>query len=182
MSDETKGGQPQGPAQGEPQGAGQGQGAAAQGEAPVFRLQKMFVKDLSFENPSAPDVFLEKGTDPKVDVQLKLNNRQLEANDLYEVALAVTATVTNGNTGKTMFIIELEHAGIFMIKNVPAEHMPAVLAVECPTLLFPFTRQLISQTTVDGGFVPFLMDPVNFLALYENSRKQRPRQENGQSA
>lgn len=160
MSDEQKGGE-----------------AGAQAQAPVFRLQKMYVKDLSFENPSAPEVFLEKGTDPKVDVQLKLENRKLEADDLYEVKMEITAKVTNGANGKTMFIIELEHAGIFLLKNIPAQHMPAVLAVECPTLLFPFTRQIISQTTVDGGFVPFLMDPVNFLGLYENSRKQQQQQD-----
>jgi len=155
------------------EGAAQGQ---AQANAPVFRLQKMYIKDLSFENPAAPEVFMEKGTNPKVDVQMKLNHRQLAAADNYEVSLAITAKVINQQNGKTMFIIELEHAGIFLLQHIPAEHMPAVLAVECPTLLFPFTRQIISQATVDGGFVPFLMDPVNFLGLYENNRRQQQQQ------
>lgn len=158
------------------QGGAADQGAA-QAPAPVFRLQKMYIKDFSFENPGAPEVFMEKNADPKVDVQLRLNNRKLETDDLYEVVMAITAKVTNSQGGKTMFIIELEHAGVFLLKNIPEQHIPAVLAVECPTLLFPFSRQIISQATVDGGFVPFLMDPVNFLGLYENSRQQQQQQQ-----
>lgn len=147
---------------------------AAPEAAPVFRLQKMYVKDLSFESPGAPDVFMEQGVDPKVDVKLKLENRKLpDKDDHYEVTLAITATVTNQRTDKTMFIVEVEHAGIFLLQNIPEQHIPAVLGVECPALLFPFTRQILCQATVDGGFMPFLMDPVNFLALYENSRKQQ---------
>ena len=146
--------------------------AQEQTSAPVFRLQKMYVKDLSFENPNAPEVFLEKG-DPKVDLNLGLKHRKLEAEDLYEATLAVTVKVTNSATGKSLFLIEVEHAGVFLLKNIPAEHIPAVLSVECPALLFPFTRQIISQSSVDGGFIPFLMEPVNFLALYENARRQQ---------
>jgi len=67
-----------------------------------------------------------------------------------------------------------------MLKNIPAEHLPPVLAVECATLLFPFTRQIISQVSVDGGFMPFLMEPINFHALYENSKKQQASQEQAQ--
>ncbi len=140
-------------------------------EAPVFRLHKMYVKDLSFENPNAPEVFTVKQGDPKVEVNLNLKNKKLEGDDLYEVALSITANITQGD-GKPLFIIEVEHAGVFLIKNIPAEHMPAVLAVDCPNMLFPYTRQIISQLSVDGGFVPFLMEPVNFLALYQNSQRQ----------
>jgi preprotein translocase subunit SecB len=140
-------------------------------QPPVFRLQKMYLKDLSFENPEAPDVFLAKG-EPRVDVNLGLKNRKLETEDHYEVTLAITAKVVNSQTEKTMFIIEVEHAGVFLLKNIPEEHLPAVLAVECAALLFPFTRQIISQVSVDGGFIPFLMEPINFHALYENSKRQ----------
>ncbi len=138
----------------------------------MFRIQKMYVKDLSFENPGAPDVFLEQGADPKADVQVKLQNRKLEGDNHYEVMMAITAKVSNNKNGQTMFIVELEHGGVFLLQNIPVAHLPAVLAVECPALLFPFTRQIISQATVDGGFMPFLIDPINFLALYENNRKQ----------
>jgi preprotein translocase subunit SecB len=141
-------------------------------QQPVFRMQKMYVKDLSFENPNAPEVFLEQG-EPKVDVNLGLKHKKLDREDHYEVVLAVTATVTNSKTEKTLFLIEVEHAGVFLLKNIPVEHLPAVLSVECAALLFPFTRQIISQASVDGGFIPFLMEPVNFLALYENSKQQK---------
>jgi preprotein translocase subunit SecB len=144
-------------------------------EQPVFRLQKMYVKDLSFENPNAPDVFLGKG-EPKVDVNLSLKQRKLETPDHYEVILAITANVTNSQSEKTLFVIEVEHAGLFLLKNIPAEHITPILSVECPSLLFPFTRQIISQASVDGGFIPFLMEPVNFMGLYENSRRQQAEQ------
>lgn len=150
----------------------------AQGsEAPVFRIQKMYIKDLSFENPNAPDVFLAKGGDPKVDINLGLKNRKLEGEDHWEVSISITANITNSESGNALFILEIEHAGVFLLKNIPEEHIPAVLAVECPALIFPFTRQIISQASVDGGFIPFLMEPVNFLALYENSRKKKEEQQ-----
>ena len=74
---------------------------------------------------------------------------------------------------KVMFILEIEHGAVFMLKNIPEEHLAMVLGVDCPTLLFPFTRQLVSQTSVDGGFMPFLMEPINFMALFQNARKQK---------
>ena len=148
-------------------------------QPPVFRLQKMYLKDLSFENPEAPDIFLAKG-EPKVDVNMGLKNRKMEAEDHYEVTLEITIKVINSETEKTLFIIEVEHAGVFLLKNIPEEHMLAVLSVECPSLLFPFTRQIISQVSVDGGFIPFLMEPINFHALYENSKRQKESQEQAQ--
>lgn len=151
------------------------QDAAPQGEAPIFRLQKMYIKDLSFENPSAPDIFLAQQQEPKVQVNLGLKNKKME-NDHWEVSLSVTATVTNGKDGKTLFILEIEHCGVFVLKNIPQEHLAMVLAVDCPTLIFPFTRQIMSQVSVDGGFVPFLMEPVNFMALFQNAKKKKAEQ------
>lgn len=137
--------------------------------APIFRMQKMYVKDLSFENPNAPQVYVEPG-EPKVDFRLNVNNRTIDP-EHWEVTLNVTATVTSHE--KTVFIVEVEHAGLFQLKNIPAEHLDRVLGVECPSLLFPFTRQIVSQATVDGGFVPLLMDPINFLAMYEANLASR---------
>ncbi|NTU59522.1 MAG: protein-export chaperone SecB [Deltaproteobacteria bacterium] len=130
---------------------------------PIFRMQKMYVKDLSFENPSAPQVYAEPG-EPKVDFRLNVSNRTVD-DEHWEVAISVTANVTSQE--KTVFIVEVEHAGLFQLRNIPAEHMDRVLGVECPALLFPFTRQIVAQATIDGGFVPLLMDPINFLAMYE---------------
>ncbi len=150
----------------------------ADDDSPVFRMQKMYIKDFSFENPNAPAVFQAPNQEPKVEVSLKLNNRKLDDNH-YEVALQITAKILDkGNNDKTMFIMEIEHAAAFLMKNIPAEHQEMVLGVDCPTLLFPFTRQIVSQISVDGGFIPFLMEPINFMALYQNSKQEAAQKQN----
>jgi preprotein translocase subunit SecB len=142
-------------------------------EAPVFRMQKMYIRDLSFESPNAPQVFLARNQEPKVDFNLQLNSKKID-DDHWEVSLAVTAKMMDKNVDdQMMFVVEVEHAGVFMMKNIPAEHIQRVLAIDCPLMLFPFTRQIISQASVDGGFMPFLMEPINFIALYENAQQQQ---------
>ena len=146
--------------------------AENQNEQPIFRLQKMYVKDISFESPNAPKVFLAQKQDPKVDFDLNLKNELITENN-WEVSLAITAKVLDkANGDAVMFAIEIEHAGIFLLKNIPEEHMKRVLAVDCPIMLFPFTRQIVSQISLDGGFMPFLMEPINFVALYETTRNK----------
>ncbi len=145
-------------------------GAAAK---PEFRMQKMYIKDLSFENPNAPAVYTEKhASEPAVEVNLQLNNKQIDQ-DHWEVALQITAKVSSKGTEKVLFIMEIEHAAVFLLKNIPQEHRAMLLGVDCPTLLFPFTRQIVSQVSIDGGFVPFLMEPVNFMALFQNAQKKK---------
>lgn len=144
----------------------------AKQEAPVFRMQKMYIKDLSFESPGAPQVFLARNQEPKVDFNLQVNSKKIDE-DHWEVTIAITTKVMDKNADDAvMFIVEIEHAGIFMMKNIPTEHVQRVLSVDCPLMLFPFTRQIISQVSVDGGFMPFLMEPINFVALYENALRQ----------
>lgn len=144
---------------------------------PEFRMQKMYIKDLSFENPNSPDVFTTMKGDPAVEVNLQLNNKKIDA-DHYEVALQITAKVSQKEDSKVLFILEIEHAAVFLMKNIPQEHMPMLLGVDCPTLLFPFTRQVVSQVSIDGGFVPFLMEPVNFMALFQNAQKKKEEEKN----
>lgn len=141
---------------------------------PEFRMQKMYIKDLSFENPNAPQIYrMQHKQEPKIEVNLQLKNTQIDQ-DHWEVALQVTAKVASREEeSKVLFILEIDHAAIFMLKNIPAEHVPMLLGVDCPTLLFPFTRQIVSQVSMDGGFVPFLMEPVNFVALYQNAQKKK---------
>jgi len=142
-------------------------------ELPVFRMQKMYVKDLSFESPNAPGIFLARNQEPKVDFNLKLSNQKVD-DDHFEVTINMTAKVLDKNADDTvMFIIEIEHAAVFLLKNIPTEHLERVMAVDCPLMLFPFTRQIASQLSVDGGFMPFLMEPINFVALYENSQREK---------
>jgi preprotein translocase subunit SecB len=145
---------------------------------PEFRMQKMYIKDLSFENPNAPQVFTDRlKMDPAVEVNLQLNNKQIDA-DHWEICLQITSKVTSKEDSKVLFILEIEHAAVFMLKNIPSEHMPMLLGVDCPTLLFPFTRQIVSQVSIDGGFVPFLMEPVNFMALFQNAKKNKEEAKN----
>ncbi len=143
-------------------------------EKPEFRMQKMFIKDFSFENPNAPQVFITpQKSEPNVELNLKLNNKKLDEHH-WEVMLEISAKVTSKeDEPKVMFILEIEHGAVFMLKNIPEEHLPMVLGVDCPTLLFPFTRQLVSQISVDGGFMPFQMEPINFMALFQNAKKEQ---------
>ncbi len=139
----------------------------------IFRMERMYIKDFSFESPNAPKVFLAKNQQPKVDFNLRLKNQKLD-DDNFEVSIAITAKILDQNdSDSVMFIIEVEHAAIFLMKNIPAEHHARVLAVDCPLMLFPFTRQLVCQASIDGGFRPFLMEPINFIALYENAQRQQ---------
>jgi preprotein translocase subunit SecB len=143
-------------------------------EKPEFRMQKMFIKDFSFENPNAPQVFITpQKSEPNVELNLQLNNKKLDDHH-WEITLEISAKVTSKeDEPKVMFILEIEHAAVFMLKNIPEEHLPMVLGVDCPTLLFPFTRQLVSQISVDGGFMPFQMEPINFMALFQNAKKEQ---------
>ncbi|MBL1352126.1 MAG: protein-export chaperone SecB [Zetaproteobacteria bacterium] len=140
-------------------------------ETPVLSLQRIYLKDVSFENPNAPEVFTEGNGQPRVEMNLALNSRPLN-DEQWEVALKVNVVTRDETSEQVMFEIEVEQAGIFFIKNIPEEHMTQVLAVNCPSIVFPYTRQIMSQLTVDGGFMPFLMEPVNFQALLDQSLQE----------
>lgn len=152
---------------------------AETGAKPEFRMQKMYIKDFSFENPNAPQMFITpQKSEPSVDLNLQLNNRKID-DDHWEIVLEINAKVaTKEEEPKVLFMLEIEHAAVFLLKNIPEEHMPTVISVDCPTLLFPFTRQLVSQVSVDGGFMPFQMEPINFMALFQNAQKQKAEQSN----
>lgn len=140
----------------------------AEANTPIFQVQKLYVKDLSFEGPNSPQIFSEKTT-PNAKVEMSVGNTQLNE-DQWEVAISATVSVTSGD--KVIFIIEIEHAGIFLLKNIPEEILPRLLAVDCPTVIFPFTRQIIAQTALDGGFMPIMLDPMNFMAMHEKRTKE----------
>jgi preprotein translocase subunit SecB len=144
---------------------------AGTGAAPVFRLEKLYLKDLSFESPNAPEAFFLQNPEPNVEMKLKLTNKKVDENH-WEVCLEVAATIKDTKSEKVMFIIEIEHAGAFFLQNIPEEYLQQVLHVDCPTILFPYTRQIASQVSVDGGFTPFLMEPMNFAGMYQSKMKQ----------
>ncbi len=140
-------------------------------DMPVFRLEKLYLKDLSFESPNTPEVFFLQDQEPKVEMNLKMTNKKVDDKH-WEICLEISATITDTKSDKTLMIVEVEHAAAFLMENIPEEHIEQVLHVDCPTILFPYTRQIVSQVSVDGGFMPFLMEPINFPALYQ-SKKQK---------
>jgi preprotein translocase subunit SecB len=143
-------------------------------DMPVFRLEKLYLKDLSFESPNTPEVFFLQDQEPKVEMNLKMTNKKVDDKH-WEICLEISATITDTKSDKTLMIVEVEHAAAFLMENIPEEHIEQVLHVDCPTILFPYTRQIVSQVSVDGGFMPFLMEPINFPALYQ-SKKQKERE------
>ena len=138
---------------------------------PAFRLQRVYVKDISFENPNSPEVFAQSGKQPKVEMSLSLSQRKVNE-DHWEVGMKVGAITREQESDKLLFEIEVEQAAVFFMQNIPEEHMPMLLNVECPTIIFPYIRQIVSQLSVDGGFMPFMLEPVNFRALYDNKLKE----------
>ncbi len=149
-------------------GAGTNTGASA-GEAPSLRVLAQYLKDLSFESPKAPDVFRDMSQPPNIAVNVDVNARAIATNQ-YEVELSVAAQATFND--QPAFVVETSYGGAFEITNVPQEHLEPVLLVECPRLLFPFIRQIVAETTQSGNFPPVMLDPIDFLAIYEQRRQQ----------
>lgn len=139
---------------------------------PVFSIEKIYVKDLSLEIPSAPQVFLERDQ-PQIEVSLHNEATGLDEG-VFEVALTVTVTAKAGE--KTLFLVEASQAGIFQIRNVPQGELEPVLSIACPNILFPFVRETISDTVNRAGFPPVLLAPVNFDALYQQRLAQQQAQ------
>jgi preprotein translocase subunit SecB len=137
-------------------------------EQPVFSIEKLYVKDLSLEVPNAPGIFLEQ-EGPNISVELH-NAANAVSDGVYSVVL--TVTVTAKREEKTYFLVEAGQAGIFQIRNVPQESIDAILGVTCPTILFPFVREVISDIINRAGFPPVLLAPVNFEALYQQRAAQ----------
>ena len=149
---------------------------AGAGAAPVFRLEKIYLKDLSFESPNAPEAFFIQNPEHTVDMKLKLTNKKVDENH-WEVCIEISATIKDTKSDKVMFIIEIEHGGAFFLQNIPEEYLQQVLHVDCPTILFPYTRQIVSQASVEGGFMPFIMEPLNFAAMYQSKMQERKEQQ-----
>jgi len=144
-------------------------GAAQESNQPVFTIEKIYVKDISLEIPHAPHIFLERES-PQVDVQLNTETSTIEG-DVYEVIITNTVTAKVGE--KVMFLIEAKQAGIFRLSNLPSEDIEPVLAVMCPNILFPYLRELVSNTTVRAGFAPVMLNPVNFDMLYQQHKQEQ---------
>jgi preprotein translocase subunit SecB len=142
---------------------------------PQVGVLAQYVKDLSFENPNAPAVYQWQGQ-PQMDVQFNIGT-QAVGQDVHEVVLKVEIEA-KGNEG-IAFRIELLYAGLFALRNIPAEQLQPFLLAEAPRLLFPFARRLIADASIDGGFPPLLLDPIDFAGLYLQSAAQQQGGEGG---
>lgn len=137
-------------------------------QQPSFQIEKIYVKDVSLEIPGAPQVFLD-AQGPALEIQVRNESVQF-AEGLYEVAVTVTVTAKAGE--KTLFLAEASQAGIFSLRGVPPADLEPLLAVACPTILYPYARETISDLITRGGFPPVLLAPVSFEALYAQRKQQ----------
>ncbi|MBF0623686.1 MAG: protein-export chaperone SecB [Magnetococcales bacterium] len=151
-----------------------GSGNAA--DQPLFHVEKVYLKDFSFENPNTPEVF-QVTKEPKVEFNLETGSTR-KGEHHYEVTLHVTTEVKLEE--RTMFLVDVTYAGLFLVRNVPEQHVPLLLGVDCPGILFPYLRQVVSSTITEGGFKPLVLDPINFAALYQQqARTRQPQQDQG---
>jgi len=160
-------------------GSGAEPGAGAGGETqesagPPLIIRAHYLKDLSFENPRAPQILAEMTSPPEVQVTVNVDAKHLSGND-FEVELTITGEAKSGNA--TAFVIELTYGGLFSLVNLPAEHHAPMLLIECPRLLFPFARRVIADATGEGGFLPLNVQPVDFVALYQKHVAEQQQQQ-----
>lgn len=135
---------------------------------PVFQIQRLYLKDLSLEQPNSPQILLEQAA-PQVDINLALGAGPI-AEGIYEVT--VTATVTTKVNDKTLFLVEAKQAGIFEIRNIPEEQLQQIIGIACPGIVYPYLRAIVSDVCTRAGFPPVLLTEVNFQAMFEQQRAQ----------
>ncbi len=152
-------------------GNGQDTPAAAEQQAggePQLSILGQYLKDLSFENPNAPQSMTVQGQ-PQINISVNVNANQMGEND-YEVSLELEAHAEHEK--QVIFHVELNYAGVFRLVNIPEEMMGPAVLIECPRMLFPFARRILADATRDGGFPPLMLDPIDFAAMYAQRMQQ----------
>ena len=142
---------------------------ADQDASPVFQIQRMYLKDLSLEQPNSPQILLEQ-QQPQVDINLSMAAEGI-AEGVFEVC--VTGTVTTKVKDRTLFLIEAKQAGIFEIRNVPDEQLQGILGIVCPQMIYPYLRAIVSDVCTRAGFPPILLTEVNFQAMFQAQQEQQ---------
>ncbi len=148
------------------QSAGAQQGQAQQAQLSVLG---QYIKDFSFENPNAPRSLAPSQTQPAINIQINVGVQQLAETD-YEITLVLEGKAES--SGMVLFAFDLTFAGVFRVQNVPQETLQPLIMIECPRLLFPFAREIVATAVRNGGFPPLLLDPVDFVALYQQRAAQ----------
>lgn len=144
-----------------------GNGAPAEGDAPPqLNVLAQYIKDLSFENPNSPASLSTQDKQPAINIQINVTAKNMGDQD-FEVALTIEGKAEMDST--LLFAFELVYAGVFRIQNVAQENLHPLVMIECPRLLFPFAREIVSNATRNGGFPPLMLDPVDFVGLYRQN-------------
>lgn len=139
-------------------------------EAPAINALAQYTKDLSFENPNAPrSLQPQDGQGPQISIQVNVNAQQLAEAD-FEVELTLEGDAKIN--GDVLFAFDLKYAGVFRMRNIPQDQVHPAVMIECPRLLFPFAREIVATAVRNGGFPPLLLDPVDFVALYQQRAAQ----------
>ncbi|MDG1694126.1 MAG: protein-export chaperone SecB [Porticoccaceae bacterium] len=146
-------------------------------EQPQFSIQRVYLKDLSFETPQGPAAF-QKKWQPKVNQDLNTKTAEVEEG-IFEVALRVTITMADGED--TIYVVEAEQAGLFNIKGFPEEQLPQILNTTCPGILFPYLRETLDNVVTKGSFPALLLPPINFDALFASALQQATEEKNKES-
>jgi preprotein translocase subunit SecB len=147
--------------------------------SPQIGMIAQYVKDLSFENPNAPGIY-QSQVQPQIDVQFHISVAPV-ADDVHEVSMKIEVRA-QGDAGSTIFAVELVYAGLFGARNVPAEALSPFLYAEAPRLLFPFARRIVADVTRDGNFMPLLLDPIDFGAMYAQQAQAATQLAEGETA
>jgi preprotein translocase subunit SecB len=142
---------------------------------PVFQIQRMYLKDLSLEQPNSPQILLEQ-QQPQVDINLGVGAEQV-AEGIFEVT--VTATVTTKVGERVLFLVEAKQAGIFEIRNIPQEQMQGIVGIVCPQMVYPYLRAIVSDICTRAGFPPIVLTEVNFQAMFEAQQQAAAQGGNG---
>lgn len=137
---------------------------AAEAAVPNLAVLVQYIKDFSFENPNAPNSLMQQQQQPQIGIQINVNPKQLSATD-FEVELKLEGKAEL--TGTILFAFDLNYSGVFRLTNIPQENLGPLLMIECPRLLFPFAREIISSSIASGGFPPLLLQPIDFVGLYQ---------------
>jgi preprotein translocase subunit SecB len=155
-----------GPAQSSGNG---GPAQTATGQQPQLNVLGQYIKDFSFENPNAPRSLTPTQLQPAIAIQINVSVQQLAETD-YEVSLKLEGKADS--SGTVLFAFDLTFAGVFRVQNMPSPQVQPVVMIECPRLLFPFAREIVATAVRNGGFPPLLLDPVDFVALYQQRMAQ----------
>jgi preprotein translocase subunit SecB len=149
--------------------AGAGAPEQPQAEGPGIRILAQFIRDLSFENPRAPETLRGGAVQPQIELGVEMNARGRD-DGFFEVDLKLSARAQRDDG--PVFVVELLYGGVFQVAGVGPEDMEPVLLIECPRYLFPFARRIIAEVTSEGGFPPFLLDPIDFAGVYQARKAQ----------